>query len=243
LVSTFNNLLDRIQSAFTLQKNFISNVSHELKNPMTVIVSQIEVALAQESRTNNEYKQTLISVLDDTHELAETTDNLLQLARLSTVEQQRPIFEEIRLDDVLLLARKNLLKIHSEYRITFDIVGVAENETDLCVKGNEMLLRSAFTNIIDNACKYSKDKSAAIKIRLLQEGGKIVEISDRGEGIHENEISTLFQPFYRNPKHKHIKGTGIGLSLVDTILKLHQVPLQIASNNGQGSAFIMHFQN
>ena len=242
LVATFNNLLERIHKAFTLQKNFISNVSHELKNPIAVIASQLEVSLAQEERSKTEYKNTLNSVLNDTRELSETIDNLLQLARLHSEDQQKPKMEEVRLDELLLSAREVLLKTHKNYRVSFDIEGTPECENDLCVLGSETLLRSAFLNLMENSCKYSKDKSVNVKVIISENGKKNVEISDKGEGIASNEIPLLFQPFYRDPKHKHIKGTGIGLSLVDSILKMHQVPLKISSEEGVGTVFIMEFQ-
>jgi signal transduction histidine kinase len=242
LVATFNSLLERIHKAFTLQKNFISNVSHELKNPIAVIASQLEVSLAQEERSKTEYKNTLNSVLNDTRELSETIDNLLQLARLHSEDQQKPKMEEVRLDELLLSAREILLKTHKNYRVSFDIEGMPESENDLCVLGSETLLRSAFLNLMENSCKYSTDKSVNVKVIISENGKKNVEISDKGEGIASNEIPLLFQPFYHDPKHKHIKGTGIGLSLVDSILKMHQVPLKISSEEGVGTVFIMEFQ-
>lgn len=237
LVMTFNSLLDRIHHAFELQKNFISNVSHELKNPISAIVSQIQVVLENKNRPIEAYKETLQSVLNDTHELAETTDNLLQLARLHTEEHQIPKFEYVRLDDILLLSREKLLRNHKEYRISFDIEGEPDSENDLCVMGNEMLLRSAFVNLMDNCCKYSPDKSTYVKVIITENHEKYVEIADHGEGIAADDIPLLFQPFYRNPKHKHIKGTGIGLSLVDSICKLHNIPLQVISKKGEGTIF------
>ena len=237
LVFTFNSLLERIHHAFELQKNFISNVSHELKNPISAIVSQIQVVLENKNRPKEAYQQTLQSILTDTYELAETTDNLLQLARLHTENHQIPKFESVRLDDILLLSREKLLHNHKEYRITFDIEGTPDSENDLCVLGNEMLLRSAFINLMDNCCKYSPDKSAYVKVIITDNSKKQVEIADHGEGIAADDIPLLFQPFYRNPKHKHIKGTGIGLSLVDSICKLHNITLQVISKKGEGTIF------
>jgi K+-sensing histidine kinase KdpD len=95
---------------------------------------------------------------------------------------------------------------------------------------------------MDNCCKYSGDKSAVVKLILSNNQKKIIEIADHGDGISAEKIAILFQPFYRDPKHKHIKGTGIGLSLVDSILKLHKVPLKVISNEGEGTLFSMEFE-
>lgn len=242
LVSTFNNLLDRISKSFSLQKNFISNVSHELKNPIAVISSQLEVILSKKDREKEEYKETLQSVLSDMHDLSNTIENLLQLARLHNEENQLPQMQMIRLDEVLWASRDYLMRLNKNYRVNFDIIGSPENESDLCIKGNETLLRSAFNNLMDNACKYSKNKSVAVRLILQQDKIKRVEIEDKGEGLGKDDIDAIFKPFYRNQKHKHIKGTGIGLSLVDSIFKLHQVPLNVNSEQGKGTTFSIVFK-
>jgi signal transduction histidine kinase len=240
LVATFNNLLERIQSAFTMQKNFISNVSHEIKNPIAVIISQIEVSLGQQQRSSEVYKEALNSILNGAQELSKTTDNLLQLARIHSTEHESLKFNRLQLDEIILAARQNVLKTHKQYSITFDILGNLEDEEMLLVEGNEVLLKSVFRNLLDNACKYSNDNAAEVRLIVGKEQN-IVEVIDSGAGIAEADIPLLLQPFYRDPKHKHIRGTGIGLSLVDSILKLHQIPLKINSVEGVGTTFIMTF--
>jgi signal transduction histidine kinase len=241
LVATFNNLLDRIYKSFTLQKHFISNVSHELKNPIAVISSQIEVSLAKKDRTKEEYEQTLQSVSSDMRELSDTIENLLQLARLHNEEHQQPQMQTLRLDEILWASRERIMRLHHNYKVNFDIVGTPENEVDFYIKGNESLLRSAFNNLMDNACKYSRDKSVEVRLIIAPNKIKKVEIEDKGEGLGKDDIEAIFKPFYRNAKHKHIKGTGIGLSLVDSILKLHQIPLTIESHEGKGTVFSLEF--
>lgn len=243
LVATFNNLLDRIHKSFTLQKSFISNVSHELKNPIAVISSQLEVVLAKKGRAIEEYEETLQSIQSDIFELSNTIENLLQLARLHNEENQQPEMQPLRLDEVLWASRDNLIRVNKSYRVKFDIIGSPENESDLLIKGNETLLRSAFNNLMDNACKYSKDKSVSVRLILQTNNTKKVEIEDKGEGLKKEDIEAIFKPFYRNIKHKHIKGTGIGLSLVDSIFKLHQVPLTVNSAQGEGTIFSIEFKN
>lgn len=243
LVATFNSLLDRIYKSFTLQKSFISNVSHELKNPIAVISSQLEVVLSKKDRNKEEYEETLQSVLSDMHDLSNTIENLLQLARLHSEEHQQPEMQTLRLDEVLWSSRDSLMRMNKNYRVNFDIIGSPENENDLCIIGNETLLRSAFNNLMDNACKYSRDKSVSVRLILQTNKIKKVEIEDKGEGLGKDDIEAIFKPFYRNMKHKHIKGTGIGLSLVDSIFKLHHVPLTVNSAQGKGTIFSMEFNN
>lgn len=239
LVVTFNRLLDRIQFAFRMQKSFISNVSHELKNPLSVIISQLEIALAKD-RPREEYRSTLGSVLDDTRELNDVAERLLQLARVHS-EGADIAFEQVRLDETMLQTRTALLKLHPDYHIAFDIEGMPEDEEQLCVLGNEPLLRSAFLNLLDNGCKFSPDKRVAVKIWFDPAGQHRVEIADHGPGIPAKDLQLIFQPFFRSSQNIHVRGSGIGLSLVDSIMKLHRVGLDVRSTQGKGTTFRLDF--
>lgn len=240
LVITFNRLLDRIQFAFRMQKGFISNVSHELKNPLSVIISQLEIALDKRGRSREEYQDTLNSVLEDTRELSEVTEKLLQLARVHS-EDANIAFEQVRLDEIMLQTRAALLRLRPDYHIAFDLEGVPEHEEQLCIRGNEPLLRAAFLNLMDNGCKYSPDKRVAVKIHFDPLGQHRVEIADHGPGIPVKDLQLIFQPFFRSSQHIHIRGAGIGLSLVDSIMKIHHVVLDVASVQGQGTTFWLRF--
>jgi signal transduction histidine kinase len=239
LVVTFNHLLDRIQFAFRMQKSFISNVSHELKNPLSVITAQLEIALDKD-RNREEYSSTLASVLDDTRELNDVTERLLQLARVHS-EDASIAFEQVRLDEIMLQTRATLLRLHPDYHIAFDIEGMPESEEQLCVRGNEPLLRSAFQNLMDNGCKFSPDKKVEVKIHFDPAGRHRVEIADRGPGIPTKDLQLIFQPFYRSSQSIQVRGSGIGLSLVDSIMRLHRVALDVTSAQGKGTTFKLSF--
>ena len=240
LVITFNRLLDRIQFAFRMQKSFISNVSHELKNPLSVIISQLEIALDRRQRSSEEYRETIVSVLEDTRELSDIAEKLLQLARLHS-EGGDIAFERVRLDETMLQTRASLLRLHPDYHIAFDIEGMPDNEDELCIQANESLLRSALLNLMDNGCKFSPDKRVEVKIYFDPNGQHRVEIADRGPGIPQKDLQLVFQPFYRSSQNIHVRGSGIGLSLVDSILKLHRVALDVISAQGKGTTFRLSF--
>lgn len=239
LVITFNRLLERIQFAFRMQRSFISNVSHELKNPLSVIISQIEVALSRR-REQAEYRQALESVLEDTRELAEVADKLLLLARVHS-EGANIVLERIRLDELMLQTRSTLLRLHPDYHIAFDIEGMPETEEELCIMGNEPLLRSALMNLLDNGCKFSKDKRVDVRVMFDLTGKHSIEIADRGPGIPEKDLQMIFQPFFRSSQHINIRGSGIGLSLVDSVMRLHKVAVDVFSVPGKGTTFRLNF--
>jgi signal transduction histidine kinase len=239
LVITFNKLLDRIQQVFRMQKMFLSNVSHELKNPLNVIISQAEVTLDKE-RNIEDYQHVLSSILADAKDLNADTDKLMQMARINsdgTSVQLQPY----RIDEIIWQSKETLLKIHPEYSINFEVVNLPEDEEKLFVLANEQLLKTALVNLMDNGCKFSTDKSVKVKLSFLQNNGARIEIIDKGPGIPEEELPLIFEAFYRSSLTANIKGTGIGLALVDSIIKIHRIDMSIKSKPGRGTTFILKF--
>ncbi|GAB3181473.1 sensor histidine kinase [Telluribacter humicola] len=238
LTITFNKLLDRIETAFRMQKTFVANVSHELKNPLTKISSQLEVSLLKE-RTIDEYKNTMHSVLEDIQQLSQLSNTLLELAKVS--EDRRDILTEIvRVDELLWDARTSISQANRQYRIQFNLGELPEDDTWLEVTGNPTLLKTAFLNLIDNACKFSEDSTVQISLSASQEAIE-VNFSDYGKGIPEKDQNLIFQPFFRGDNTASVKGYGIGLSLVDRIMKLHSGTIAIEPNEPVGTTFKLTF--
>lgn len=235
LTNTFNNLLDRIEYTFNLQKSFLSNISHELKNPLTVITSQLEVLLAKE-RSNEDYKKTLSSVLQDVKDLSVVTDQLMQLARIKNNFNQIK-FEKIRIDELIWDSRDTLLKNNPQYKVNVDYEKIPLDSEKLYIFANEHLLKTALMNIFENGCKFSNDFQLLVK--LSSENDKLlkIEIIDNGPGIADDEKNIIMTPFYRSPKNNKVKGSGVGLALVDSVLKLHDATLVISDNKPVGSVF------
>lgn len=236
LVLTFNRMLDRIQEAFEYQKHFTANVAHELKNPISVMSAQLDVLLQQENRTGEDYRQALKSVLRDCYRLNDITDNLLQLSRIFS-DSGKMITSPWRIEDLLMESRSLLLRSNPEYKIYISYVGDPTNEEQLFIEGNKSLLKSAFMNIMDNCCKYSSDQAVDIKLIFEPGGARMIEMSDHGPGMNEEDIPLIFKPFYRDPKIEHKKGSGIGLTLVDSVMRLHQIEIKVLTVKGQGTTF------
>jgi signal transduction histidine kinase len=239
LVITFNRLLDRIQHVFRIQKMFLSNISHELKNPLNVIISQLEVTLDKQ-RTLDDYQQTLTSILADAKDLNVVTDRLMQMARINADGTSIQL-KSVRIDEVIWQSKETLLKNHPEYTITFEVVNLPEQEQKLLVQANEQLLKTALVNLMDNGCKFSPDKSVKVSLSFPEDGAATIEIIDNGPGIPEEEQPMVFEAFYRSSKTSSVKGTGIGLALVDSIIKIHRIDLKIISKLDGGTTFILKF--
>ena len=236
LAQTFNRMLDRIESAFKTQKDFIANASHELRTPLTVITGHLEVILMN-ARTNKEYRETIISVLGNIKNLNHISNRLLQLAQASS-EFSEVDFNLVRIDEILWEARKDVLKINDNYQIIINFSESIDDEFKLKVMGNEQLLRTAISNLIDNGCKYSDDNTTEISVNN-ENSNVIIDFSDKGIGISDEELQMIFQPFYRAKNAIGTKGHGIGLSLVEKIITLHKGKITVYSEIMKGSIFTL----
>ena len=234
LARTFNKMLDRIEAAFNAQRSFVGNASHELRNPLSIIRGQLEVALLK-TREKKEYVKTLESLLEDINHLTIISNRLLSLAQVSGVGLIDPK-NEIRIDDLLLEVRSELIAGVPEYTVTISFEAELENEDSLLFQGNERLLRIAFFNLTENACKYSPDHSCLVDIGS-DEKNIVIRFSDKGVGIPAEDLKNIFEPFYRGKNVLDRKGHGIGLSLVDKIVKLHGGTITVDSTEKRGSVF------
>lgn len=239
LINTFNNLLDRIEEAFKLQKLFVASASHQIKNPLTVITSQLEVSLINE-RNNEEYRKTISSVLEDIKGLNELTFQLMDLARISY--SQDIAFEIIRLDDILWDIQKLMSSKYPEFNYNYSIISLPENENDLCILGNDTLLKNALLNLSENACKYSADNAVFVSLQY-QADKIIVKFRDNGPGISQDEVHLIYEPFFRSRNIDKIKGHGIGLALVKQIMNLHQADISVNTKLGVGTEFTLAFSS
>ncbi|MBK9271583.1 MAG: HAMP domain-containing histidine kinase [Saprospiraceae bacterium] len=242
LITTFNKMLDRIDEAFAYQKNFISNVAHELKNPISVMTSQLELLLRSKNRSEEEYRKITQSILQDCFRLSDITDNLMQLAKIHTLKGNFKS-ESCRIEELLMDSRKQILRANPDYKIHINYEGIPMSEEQLYIQGNRSLLCSAFMNIIDNCCKFSQDQSAFVDIRIPESGAREIVIKDNGPGIEESELSQIFKPFYRDARTRNKQGTGIGLTVVDSVIKLHGIDLQVRSKIGLGTEFHLYLPN
>lgn len=237
LIIEFNDLLRRIENSVNLQKLFISGASHELKNPLTSITSQLQVSLMKE-RSIEEYKTILKSVLEDIKSLNHTSVELIEFARLNSEDDINA--QPVRIDDVLWEACDDIHKNFPKHAISLQFDGMPENESEITIPGNAPLLKIAFINLVDNACKFSRD--SACRISFSTKNGKvIVTISDNGIGFTEEEKQYIFEPFYRANSTTEIRGHGIGLALTKRIIELHKGHIQVNSRPGKGSDFILFF--
>jgi signal transduction histidine kinase len=190
LAQTFNKMLERLETAFRIQERFIADASHELRTPLTVITGQLDVILLS-ARSNDEYRKTILSVLEEMKSLNQVSNRLLLLAQASS-EYAATEFSTIRADDVLWQVRNEILKRHTDFRVNVNLSAGIDDEMKLSCQGNELLLKTAFSNLVDNACKYSADHTANVFLDYAG-GNMIIRVSDNGIGIPEEDLGMVFQ--------------------------------------------------
>lgn len=239
LVDTFNQLLNRIENALVMQKMFIANVSHELKNPLTKIYSQVEVTLMQ-LRSPEGYQLTLLSLQEDTRTLIQLTNALLSLAN-TVVSPGTMTKTSVRMDELLWEAKSQLLKWHENYQVHVNFKDFPDDENALVINGNEASLKVVLMNLMDNACKFSQSHEAIVNF-FTRKGLIMIEVFNEGPAIPAEDLPYIFNAFYRsNSTANATKGHGVGLAIVAEITKIHDGEIKVESNS-TGTTFKLIFK-
>lgn len=214
-------MVDRIDAAYQSEKSFISNASHELNNPLTAIQGECEISLLKE-RTPAEYQAALGRIASETKRIILLMKNLLFLSH-----GDKEILKNAR--ETVLLADFLMQFVGNRVRFTTDHFAFA-------IEANPHLLKIAIGNILNNACKYSGEAPVEMQLK-----GSVLTITDMGIGIPEEEITRVYQPFYRASNTREFAGHGIGLSLSMRILRSYGAEITITSEVGKGTTVEIEF--
>ncbi|MDO9634720.1 MAG: ATP-binding protein, partial [Paludibacter sp.] len=231
LAITFNQMLQRIEDAFVLQREFVSNAAHELRTPFSVLLAESDFALMQE-RDKAFYQKILVSHSEELKKLSKISNGLLELARIS-YDTSRFNLKALRIDELIIETCNTVIAANPQNIVQIDFEQLPDNEESLTLQGNEQLLSIAFKNLIDNACKFSENKSVDVKLRAGKNGISIL-FKDDGIGIPPGDLDSIFNPFYRGKNTHYIAGYGIGLALTQKIIELHNGTITVESTLGKG---------
>lgn len=236
ITSTFNDMLNRLETAFETQNNFVSNASHELRTPITTMYGEAEIALSRE-RSSGEYKESLGIILHQAEKLQHLTDSLLNLAQTG-FDGKKQNFKPLRLDELLLDAHRTVNNIVPGNKIAIELVYFPPNEDDLLVRGNYQLLKLGLSNVMENACKYSGNDVVNVTLDRIDDM-LCVMVKDRGIGIPAPELKHIYDPFFRASNTGRFQGYGIGLPLTRNIFRLHKGNINVRSAEGKGTQVIL----
>lgn len=237
LTRSFNHMLDRLQLSFERQRRFTSDASHQLRTPLTAILGQVEVALRRD-RSGEQYKQVLETVQKRTTHLSRMVESLLFLAR-ANAEAQIPSLERLDLAGWLPQHFEKWSE-HSRFReISLQISAPGH----LVVYAQSELLGELLDILLDNACKYSEPGTSITIQADVTESSVWVKVKDCGCGFADDEIASLFEPFFRSPetRRRGIDGVGLGLSIAKRLAEVFGCDLTVESLKQQGSCFTLTF--
>ncbi len=236
LVISFNDMIHRLKEGIGQLDRFNSDVSHELKTPLTVIKGEVEVVL-RKPREQYEYIQSLNTISYEADQIEHIVENLLLLTKYSK-ETIIETFEICHLDAIVLNA---IEKYDAAIKNKHLILHIKKLEP-MVLKSNPLLLYTIFSNLIDNAVKYTQN-GKKINISLYKRGMIHFIIEDEGIGIAAEELSKITERFYRidRSRNKTIKGFGLGLSLVKNSVALLEGEMSINSVLGKGTTVHLSF--
>lgn len=239
LSHTFNDMLDRLETSFEIQANFINNASHELKTPITTIMAETEIIL-QSDRKPEEYQEALSHINTQATKLGNLTESLLKLTRTG-YDGNKQVLDVVRMDELLMDVKADLDKLYPENNISLRLEEMPENDELLLVPCNRPLLELALSNIISNAVKYSDN--SVVFVELMANRKRLsVRITDIGIGIPKEDFPYLYEPFFRGRKASKYTGYGLGLPLAFKIIRMHNGELDIQSEQEKGTMATITFR-
>ncbi len=236
LKDKFNELLKRSHEYLTFQQNTVHHISHELKTPIAILVTELE-----KLKENEDDPQRALAIEQLTRRTASLGDIISALLQISKLESGQELQQEtFRIDELLFDIIDNLSNIKSDFN--FEILYVPEqvSENLLQVKANKMLIRQAFMNLLLNAINYAAQPQAQIIVDGTQEKLSI-KISNNGALISEQEQSYIFQYFFRGSNSQHISGFGLGLVLTQRIFAAHGCAITYSTEPPQTNVFTVVF--
>jgi two-component system OmpR family sensor kinase len=240
LVDTLNDMLARIEGSFEVQRRFTADAAHELQSPLSRLRMELEVTLRRR-RDTAEYEETLRSCLEKVERLAILTRELLTLARLDA-EQGRPVpAHVVTLGPLLEGAVRRLTPEADKRRVTIALH--PSPALSLSVRCAEGLADLVFTNVLDNAVKFSPPGGRVVVDAAAEGAEVVVAVSDTGPGIPADELPRVFERFYRGrtARANEPRGFGLGLAISEAVVKQHGGAMSVESAPGSGATFRVRF--
>ncbi len=231
-----NKSIEPIKEAFDKQKEFITNASHELKTPLTIIKTNLSLILSNKNDTINNQIKWINYINDQTNRMSTLINEMLTLSKLD-IDENKIILEKINISNIIESMLLMFDAIIYENNITLE----TNISKDLFINGNKENIKKLFSILMDNAIKYT-NKNGKINVYLYSKKNKIILIVENtGYGIPKESIDKIFERFYRVDDSRHIEtgGYGIGLSIANAIVKQHSGNIFANSELNKTTSFIV----
>jgi two-component system, OmpR family, sensor kinase len=242
LAGIFNQMLTRLETSFEQQRRFMADASHELRTPLAIIRGEAEVSLQKQTRTEEEYRESIEVIRQEGVRLSHIVEDLFTLAR-ADAGQYRLNITTFYLDELVNEAARAVRTLIANKKLEF------EHQTDenLIITGDETLLRRLLIILLDNAIKYAKP-NGKVSLECAEHGSHYkIEVANTGNPIPETERIKIFERFYRADKARSHKddyalgtGAGLGLSIGTWIARVHQGKLELVRSDESGTVFAVY---
>jgi len=236
LVETLNDMLERLQRSFEVQRRFTADASHELRSPLSRLRAELEVTLRR-PRTEAQYAETLRSCLDEVQRVQTLIEELLELARLDAQQEAEPA-EPVGVREIVDAAVTAVKPEADRRGVAIGVAGLPE----LRVSAAPGAATVALANILDNAVKFSpRDTRVTIAV-TSHRGEAVIAVSDCGPGVTPDEMTQVFERFYRGHASRgaDVPGFGLGLAISRALVEHHGGRISVEAPGGNGATFRVH---
>ena len=233
MADTFDSMLERIEDSFEQQQEFIQNASHELRTPIAIALTNIEVQEMDDTPTVEEYQELTQTIKASLERMNSINNNLLIL---SEGNNPKMTFAPVDINTILHELVRETTNTAAKDNIT---ISQELSEKPIVINGDIMMLRQCFFNLIENAIKYNR-QDGTITVRSYADAmNATVIVSDTGIGIPKEDLPNIFRRFYRVDKSRSRQkgGSGLGLAIVEKIVTLHGGTISVESEIDKGSSF------
>ena len=252
LTSSFNEMLARLDNAFSTQKQFSANAAHELRTPLAVLQTNLEVFEKKQEPEMVEYRQLFTMIKEQTARLSQLVGTLLDMTNLKSVPRTDHVSLEELVDEVFCdldpVAEKAGISIHFDDSSSQDWHtdvhtpdASALNNNIRNITGSYVLLYRAVYNLVENAIKYNRPNGSVTVSVKEKNGQAMILVKDTGIGISPENQKKIFDPFFRVDKSRSraMGGAGLGLALVDSIAKEHRGTVKVLESSSAGSTIVL----
>ena len=230
LISSFNSMAKELKSIEIFRNDFISDISHEFRTPLTSIEGYTKLLRDCSEEERRGYVDIII---EETKRLSILTTNILTLNRVDNQNISTPM-EDFVMDEQI---RRAILLLENKW--VEKEIGLEIDLENIQYRGNPGLMYQVWINLIDNAIKFSP-KGGTIEIRLYEEFGNIIfSIKDNGTGISKEDQKKIFEKFYKGDKSRNTDGNGLGLSIVKRIIEIHHGEILLESSINVGTSIMV----
>jgi signal transduction histidine kinase len=234
LADTFDSMLARLDAAFVAQRRFIADASHELRNPLAVIRTNLDVVLSDPNTDEISLRDTSAVVRRATERMSKMVDDMLALARLESPQQ---LDERVDIGEVANEIAEEFTAVAQSH----DVVLRRSISDGIFVAGDRYALKRALANLAQNALRYSPAESSITIAAGSKDGWVWTAVEDQGPGIAPEHRHQVFERFWRADKSRSrsLGGSGLGLSIVQQVAQAHSGLVKLSSEVGRGSTFVI----